>query len=266
MFSGNGSQPSPRLPRTNEQRETEIKRLTMKRQLWLLALTWLTSISMAQGDQLIASAQQLLKEQGFYYGNVDGKKSADTTAAIRRYQIRNGLGINGELTAETQRSLGIRAGTSSAPAKGTPSSIEDDRPPPDNSPAPRNKTIPAARPSLTPGYIPGPHGLQPETSGALDGTPYEIAPPDLQQRVIAGAQTMLARRGYYRTGIDGVYGPGTESALRAYQSRVGLEATGRLDLETLAALGMLPGAHGPATPPGNRPRSKAVLKGKWIPD
>ena len=105
-------------------------------------------------------------------------------------------------------------------------------------------------------------------SGALDGTPYEGAPPDLQQQVIANAQTMLARRGYYRSDIDGVYGPGTEFALRAYQARVGLAVTGRLDLETLAAMGMLPGMHRLGPPPRLFPRQRPepVYKGEWVPE
>ena len=48
-------------------------------------------------DQTIRSLQQTLKDQGFYYGAVTGDKSAETTAAIRRYQIRNGLQLTGEL-------------------------------------------------------------------------------------------------------------------------------------------------------------------------
>ena len=40
-------------------------------------------------------------------------------------------------------------------------------------------------------------------------------------------------------------GPKMEFSLRAYQSRVGLAVTGRLDLATLAALELLPGAHTP---------------------
>ena len=61
-------------------------------------------------DPQTASAQQALKDQGFYYGEVTGTKDADTTAAIRRYQIRNGLQITGDLNAETRKSLGIGGG------------------------------------------------------------------------------------------------------------------------------------------------------------
>ncbi len=74
----------------------------------------------------------------------------------------------------------------------------------------------------------------------LDGTPFEAAPPDVQRDVVIRAQTILMRQGYYRDEIDGVYGPGLNFALRNYQARYGLMPTGRLDIETLASLSLLP--------------------------
>src|SRR5947207_11409217 len=70
----------------------------------------------ARADQTVRSAQQALKDQGFYYGNVTGEKSAETTAAVRRYQIRNGLQVTGEINPETLGSLNLASNsTSSAP-------------------------------------------------------------------------------------------------------------------------------------------------------
>src|SRR4051812_30507739 len=79
----------------------------MNRKFLVAALLLLTAWSTVFADPAIESAQQKLKDGGFYYGEINGKKDADTTAAIRRYQIRNGLQITGELNAETQRSLGL---------------------------------------------------------------------------------------------------------------------------------------------------------------
>ena len=67
-------------------------------------------------DSTTASVQQALKDQGFYYGEITGTKDADTTAAIRRYQIRNGLQITGELNAETRKSLGLQGTAPTTPA------------------------------------------------------------------------------------------------------------------------------------------------------
>src|SRR5262245_15951600 len=76
----------------------------MKRALICLVVA-LFAINFAHADPTTRSLQQTLKDQGFYYGAVTGEKSAETTAAIRRYQIRNGLQVTGELNEETSRSL-----------------------------------------------------------------------------------------------------------------------------------------------------------------
>ena len=55
---------------------------------------------------------------------------------------------------------------------------------------------------------------------------------------VATAQEQLARRGYYRGEIDGIFGPGTRRAVMRYQSDHGLRVTGRLNPEMLHALGL----------------------------
>jgi peptidoglycan hydrolase-like protein with peptidoglycan-binding domain len=244
----------------------------MRRRWLFLAVICLAPLSLLCAEGIIESAQQALKDQGFYYGEINGQKNADTTAAIRRYQVRNGLKVTGELDADTQRSLGLASG-GSARGKTTafPAPTEDLRDSSSDARTERVAPLPspgdgAQRTPFLRGYAPEPHGIQPEISGVFDGTPYETAPPDLQQRVIVGAQTMLARRGCYRGEIDGVSGRETEFSLRAYQAQIGLAVTGRLDMPTLAALGLLPGQHLPAhrraTPFGSRP----VYRGEWMPE
>ena len=68
-----------------------------------------------RADQLVESVQQALKDEGFYYGEVNGDMNANLTAAIRRYQIRNGLQVTGELNDETLQSLGVKSAGSSRP-------------------------------------------------------------------------------------------------------------------------------------------------------
>lgn len=208
----------------------------MKGKLFVTALLLLAALSLASADQAIESAQQKLKDDGFYYGEINGKKDADTSAALRRYQIRNGLQITGELDSETQRSLGV---TSTAP------SVPSVRPP--ATPFPDTSDLRAESPAPKTERAP-----RPEPSGLFDGTPYEVAPPEVQRRVIVDAQTTLARGGYFRGEIDGVLGPNMEFSLRAYQSRFGLTLTGHLDLETLAALDLLPRQRTPAFGPPRR--------------
>ena len=235
----------------------------MKRICFALFALLLAGAGTMWADQTTATVQQALKDQGFYYGDVDGKKSADTTAAIRRYQIRNGLQITGEIDAETLRSLGIGAGAARSTPRPQPAApSEDDEAPGQSAEIYSQQPPPNYNPAPPPGgeYGPGPRGV-------FDGTPYEIAPPDLQRHVIVGAQTLLARSGFYRSGIDGEFGPGTEAAVRAFQSRAGLAPDGRLNMETLAALGLLPGQHTPGFyPPHRRVFRRPVYRGQWVPE
>src|SRR3954470_16775080 len=92
----------------------------MNRKIFVTALIFLAAWSVAWADSTTESAQQKLKDGGFYYGDINGKQDADTTAAIRRYQIRNGLEITGELNEETLKSIRSNGGSTAqaAPAPG----------------------------------------------------------------------------------------------------------------------------------------------------
>jgi len=56
--------------------------------------------------------------------------------------------------------------------------------------------------------------------------------------IIAAAQERLAREGYYRGETDGVLSPEMQKAVKRYQSTNGLRATGYLDTDTLAVMGL----------------------------
>src|SRR6266403_803327 len=56
--------------------------------------------------------------------------------------------------------------------------------------------------------------------------------------MVVAAQERLAREGYYRGETDGKLSPEIQKAVRRYQSTNGLRATGYLDTETLAVMGL----------------------------
>src|SRR5258707_9164981 len=87
----------------------------MNMKITTAAVIFMGSMMLMRADQLVESVQQALKNEGFYYGEVNGDMNANLTAAIRRYQIRNGLQVSGELNDETLRSLGIKSSGSSRP-------------------------------------------------------------------------------------------------------------------------------------------------------
>jgi hypothetical protein len=55
---------------------------------------------------------------------------------------------------------------------------------------------------------------------------------------VSAAQAQLSRQGYYRGEIDGIFGPETRRAVMRYQSDHDLRMTGRLNADTLHALGL----------------------------
>jgi peptidoglycan hydrolase-like protein with peptidoglycan-binding domain len=240
----------------------------------------------ARADQVVQNVQQALKDQGFYYGEVTGEKDADTAAAIRRYQIRNGLQISGDLNDETLKSLGVdSSGTrtivkvSPTPAPVSPQT-SDLRAEPHESSAPTNpltgQPFPepqqdrSAEGQIRRGeQIPGRpdyDAVPAQRAENFAGTPYEAAPPQVQRDVIISAQNILARRGLYHGAYDGHVSPDLEFSLRAYQARARLPVTGRLDLDTLAALELLPGANAPVYVPRRRRLREEPVRGEWIPD
>ncbi len=240
-------------------------------------LILLMSAVVAFADPTIESVQQALKDQGFYYGDINGNKDADTTAAIRRYQIRNGLQITGDLSDETLKSLGVDSSGGRAVVKASPTTAPSApdtsvlRAPLRQEPEPEQSQRPTNPMTGQPFPEPQRQDRQPRDEGVVPtapagnfaGTPYQSAPPDIQRNIIVAAQNVLAQRGLYRGPLDGMVGPDFEFSLRAYQARVHLPVTGRLDLETLAALELLPGGNRPVYIPRRRPPQEPV-RGEWI--
>lgn len=56
--------------------------------------------------------------------------------------------------------------------------------------------------------------------------------------IVARVQARLSRAGYYAGPIDGVMGPRTRYAIRAYEHRHGLPVDGRIDGRLLATMGL----------------------------
>jgi peptidoglycan hydrolase-like protein with peptidoglycan-binding domain len=233
------------------------------------------SVALARADQVIEGVQQALKEHGFYYGEISGEMNATLTAAIRRYQIRNGLQVTGELNDETLQSLGIKSSRSGqqttrseSPAPGTTAKSSESPPTEAETPVPPVRNSGNAPPTSQLYPMP-PTGPATGPGPLFADTPFEAAPPAIQRNVIVSAQIALAQNGLYRQQIDGIYGPALELSLRAYQARNRLPVTGRLDSETLAALRLLPGPRQPFYNPYRqriRPPYGPPVRGQWVPD
>jgi peptidoglycan hydrolase-like protein with peptidoglycan-binding domain len=207
----------------------------------------------AWADDLTRAVQQRLKDRGFFYGEVDGQSGSETSAAIRRYQIRYGLKVNGELNQETLNSLGLSANNLPPAPAATPHIPEPNQP---NESARPNATPPATQRHRAPSngdeeyvdprnYPPygeaQPRSETPNYRVMYAGTLYAGAPGQVQQSVLQAVQNQLTRWGFYHGDIDGQPGPETIEAIRDFQRQRGLWPTGKLDNWTLQALRALPG-------------------------
>jgi peptidoglycan hydrolase-like protein with peptidoglycan-binding domain len=232
----------------------------------------------AFADELIKSAQAELKSQGFYYADVTGVNGPETVAAIKRFQIRNGLEVTGTLTKETLDSLGVGGGAPTAPAEKTPPTLK----PPERKAQPVERQTPPAERKSPPVNLrrnpneqdsdreflkkqqppPDSEHVPTEPPAASGGsgyaelfarTPYATAPLEVQQSTLKRAQKFLRELGFYRETVTGEPGSATEEAVLSYQRFIRLPLTGRLDIETLAAMRLLPGRGGfPMRPIGSR--------------
>jgi peptidoglycan hydrolase-like protein with peptidoglycan-binding domain len=206
----------------------------MKRKIvyFVVALFVMGSV---RADQTVQSVQQVLKDQGFYYGNVTGDKSAETTAAVRRYQIRNGLQVTGEMNPETLRALNINSNLAASSQSTSKLAVAQQNTnavrPDDNSRLSQN--------SPPPQQLPAESNHQLETNPDLSNAGVASAPTRMSKRmVIAQVQQQLINRGYYQGRADGRHDRRTALALRAFQFASGLPVTGHLDTSTLNALGL----------------------------
>lgn len=235
----------------------------------------------ARADELTKSVQAALKEQGFFYGEVTGASGPETAAAVKRYQIRNGLEVTGTLTKETLEALGV-AGEAPPPSSiplepptrpaAPVAPAPTPRPPidlrKDNTAEERDREFLRREPQQPPAQASRPQTVPAGPFGRVFAqTPYASAPVQVQQDTIKRAQRFLRDLDFFRDDIDGVPGPALEEGLLSYQRFIALPLTGVLDMETLAAMRLLPGRGGAPAQSAN-PKVRTVpgktLRGVWI--
>jgi peptidoglycan hydrolase-like protein with peptidoglycan-binding domain len=257
----------------------------------LLPLALLLLCRAAFADDQLRNVQTELKSLGFYYGDVSGQANAETTAALRRYQIRNGLEVTGTLNKETLAALGMGPGKAPATAAAKPAPappVAAKKAPPvdlrraesveekDRDFLRREETrrgAPDAVSPLAPNEPPQPRDRSvidppaPLEAPSADypvlfaGTPYANSPPSVQQQMLRRAQTLLANRGYYREAVDGIPGPATEEALLDYQRDQRITLTGRLDVDTINRMRLQAGETNYSK---TRPPVRRTFRGIWI--
>lgn len=82
--------------------------------------------------------------------------------------------------------------------------------------------------------------------------------------MVTQIQTKLKSWGYYTGSVDGVYGSGTERAVRAFQQKNGLTVDGKAGAQTLAAMGLPAGGSGNSGGSGGASGSQVDLLARLI--
>ena len=86
-----------------------LRFLFVKRLCSLLIVLALAGLLTAKADENVRAAQDKLRTAGFYFEDPSGVYDSATSAAVTRFQIRNGLAISGQLDAATAKALGVSA-------------------------------------------------------------------------------------------------------------------------------------------------------------
>ena len=149
------------------------------------ALLWVAvTPGVVRADDALKRIQQSLHDQGFYYGSVDGAPGDETTQAIRRYQIRNGLQVTGQLNDETRAAIlknsgGSAGGGASSAARDVsvaPSGAVRPRSTPSVSAQPTPRATPRATPNVRADESDDDGGFHRGDASAATPPPYRPAP------------------------------------------------------------------------------------------
>lgn len=162
---------------------------------------------------------------------VDGDFGPQTEAALRAWQTAHGVPVTGVLDAATWAAM-VRLKL--VPARGIATTPVNPAPAPDPAPVPQPITTPVTRPITTPVTRPVTGPAPVPVSTTPTGSLAAYAKTTLR-RGSTGAAVIALQKALAVT-ADGAFGPLTEAAVRTFQSRHDLPATGVVGPTTWAAL------------------------------
>ena len=180
----------------------------------------------ASVDQ-IKDLQRELASRGFYQGNIDGVAGAKTRAALRNFQVQQGISVEGGLNAQTRDSLGLE--WERQPVKGTDA--------PQREVMRGEQRTPATQPPRVQNQ---PVQNQPvQTQAGADNTAVRVNLAALNAEQTKEVQQKLQQLGFYQGAIDGKFGAGTRAALmRYFQRQAQLASQGMVDDSAIGVFGI----------------------------
>ena len=226
-----------------------VKRCSL---LFLAAALLLGAHSLSAAEVDWAQVQRALKEQGLYFGQVDGHSGPETLAAVNRFQIRKGLPVTGEVDEATYQALI----TGAADAAGT---VVHPKPTPGQS-EPARQQESGSGTFLSTWFEPmvAEDNSQVLTLDELFAeTQLAKSPASRKRRALRRVQEKLREAGVYNGQVDGDPGPNTHQALLDYQARQGLAQTAAADAPTLASMSLKEASLGVSSGPSRNSRRRS---------
>jgi hypothetical protein len=83
----------------------------MYRVLACLCVVLIATSGSVRADEIVRQVQEELRKRNLYFGNIDGQKSPELAAALKRYQKRKGFAVTGGVDEQTATSLHVQAAT-----------------------------------------------------------------------------------------------------------------------------------------------------------
>lgn len=222
------------------------------------------TLQSGDSNDSVRAMQTRLKSLGYLTGTVDGSFGDATKAAVIAFQTANGIKADGKAgTTTLNRLYSDAAIAASTLATATPSVSVDGYTTlaeGDTGTAVRNLQQALKNKGYYSGSVDGSFGSAttaaviafqsaqglrvdgkagPATQRALyavSTSKYETLRPGDNGTAVRQLQTTLKQKGYYTGSVDGDYGSGTVSAVKAFQKKMGLTADGIAGETTLTAL------------------------------
>ena len=175
-----------------------------------------SSLKKGSSGDAVKSLQKRLKELGYYTGSVDGDFGENTEKAVKAFQERNGLTVDGKAGNNTMKKLNSSSAVKAATATATPKKTNKPTP----APTARRTAAPTAKPTATPNLTKDIY-LRDGSSG----------------KDVKRLQERLISLGWLAGSADSNYGGSTEAAVIAFQKKTsGLYDDGVAGPSTLQAL------------------------------
>ncbi len=194
----------------------------------------------AAAPDLVRDVQRTLGAKGYSAGQPDGVYGSDTRQALRKFQNDNRLNPTGQIDTQTLAALGLASDAQAGQRAATSGHAQQQY-----TPTTRRQGA-MAEPSR-----------QSRQSASAAG---------ISRDQVRSTQQNLADRGYDPGPVDGMWGSRTSAALRNFERDQNLQADGRPDPQSLAALGVETGSASTQTGEMRDPRGALPPQRSDIPE